>query len=143
MKRFKLLATTAFAVAMALAATNASADGTCVLTCPANVTLATAPGGSAVAFSYMVSSTGNCGGIVQISGLPSGSSFPVGTVTNGWQAVDPPQQTCFFNVEVIATPGSANPVSVPAVGPLALALAAAAVAVGGVMARRRRNGTGN
>ena len=127
--------------ALALVASgNAFADDTCVITCPANTTLATAPGAPAVVFPYTVTTSGTCGGIVQTSGLPPGSNFPVGTTTNTWRAIDPPQQSCQFNVTVTATPAlarSAEPV--PVVGPLALGLLAAALAGGGALAARRRS----
>lgn len=119
----------------------ALADATCAITCPANQTLATAPGAQSVPFSYAVTSTGNCGGLVQAAGLPSGGSFAVGTTTNVWRAVDPPNQTCSFTVTVTATPAVITPPEpVPVLGPLALGLLAALLAGGGALAVRRSRG---
>jgi len=134
-----LLCATVAALAL-LASGGAAADGTCVITCPANTTLATAPGAPAVLFPYTVTTTGTCGGIVQTSGLPPGSNFPVGTTTNTWRANDPPQQSCQFNVTVTATPAAVKPSeSIPLLGPLGLGLLAAALAGGGALAARRRS----
>jgi hypothetical protein len=139
MKHLKLVSATVAALAL-LASGGAAADGTCVITCPANTTLATAPGAPDVVLPYTVTTTGTCGGVVQTSGLPPGSNFPVGTTTNTWRANDPPQQSCQFNVTVTATPAVAKPIeSIPLLGPLGLGLLAAALAGGGALAARRRS----
>jgi hypothetical protein len=118
----------------------AVADVACVITCPANVTLATAPGGQFVAYPYTVTTSGFCGGIVQTSGIPPGSNFSVGTTTNTWMAPDTPKQTCQFTVTVTATPAVARPSEpIPVLGPLGLGPLAAALAGGGALAARRRS----
>jgi hypothetical protein len=140
MKPLKQLVSGTVAALVLLASGSAAADGTCVITCPANTTLATAPGAPAVVFPYTVTTTGTCGGIVQTAGLPPGSSFPVGTTTNVWRANDPPQQSCQFSVTVTATPAAARPSQpIPLLGPLGLGLLAAALAGGGALATRRRS----
>lgn len=116
------------------------ADASCVLTCPANVTLATAPGAPTVVYPYTVTSAGTCGNVLQLAGLPPGSAFAVGTTTNVWGATDPPNQTCSFTVTVTATPAVIGPSEpIPALGPLALALLATGLAAGGGWAARRRS----
>lgn len=123
-----------------LASGGAVAQTSCVITCPANAALATAPGALEVAYPYTVTTSGTCGGIVQTAGLPPGSSFPVGTTTNVWRANDPPQPTCQFTVTVTATPAVAKPSEpIPLLGPLGLGLLAAALAGGGALAARRRS----
>lgn len=123
-----------------LASGGAVAQTSCVITCPANAALATAPGALEVAYPYTVTTSGTCGGIVQTAGLPPGGSFPVGTTTNVWRANDPPQPTCQFTVTVTATPAVAKPSEpIPLLGPLGLGLLAAVLAGGGALASRRRS----
>ena len=140
MARLKSLLGLSVLASALLASGGAAAQSSCVITCPANATLATAPGAPAVVFPYTVTTSGTCGGIVQLAGLPPGSSFPVGTTTNVWRANDPPQPTCQFTVTVTATPAVARPTEpIPALGPLALGLLAFALAGGGGLAARRRS----
>ena len=140
MARLKTLLGLSVLASALLASGGVAADGSCVITCPANVTLATAPGAPAVAYPYTVTTSGTCGGVVQTSGLPPGSSFPVGTTQNGWRAIDPPQQSCSFTVTVTATPTVARPAAaVPALAPVVLGLLAVLLAGGGGLAARRRS----
>lgn len=140
MKLSKPLLRAMVAASALLASGGAVAQTSCVITCPANATLATAPGALEVAYPYTVTTSGTCGGIVQTAGLPPGSSFPVGTTTNVWRANDPPQPTCQFTVTVTATPAVAKPSEpIPLLGPLGLGLLAAALAGGGALAARRRS----
>ncbi len=81
-----------------------AADNTCLIVCPANISLATAPGGETVPYCWTVNTLGICGGVVQTAGLLPGSNFPIGTTTNAFRALDPPNQTCLFTVTVTATP---------------------------------------
>ena len=69
MARLKTLLGLSVLTSALLASGGAVAQTSCVITCPANVTLATAPGGSSVAYSYAVP-TATCGGVVQTAGLP-------------------------------------------------------------------------
>jgi hypothetical protein len=140
MKHLKQLVSLTVAALALLASGSAAAQTMCVIACPANVTLATAPGEGKVYYSYSVSSSGTCGGVVQTAGLPSGAAFYPGTTTNAWRAIDEPSQTCQFTVTVTATPAvakSAEPI--PLLGPLGLGLLAAALAGGGAFAARRRS----
>lgn len=77
-----------------------------VITCSANITVSTAPGTDSALVNYQITATDNCTPtpyLVQTAGLPSGSLFPVGTVTNSWQATDANgnSSTCQFTVRVI------------------------------------------
>lgn len=137
---------TVFAVAMSITATPALADGTCVLTCPANMTVASLPGGVAIPVNYTVTSTGFCGstaftpglplGVYQTSGLPTGSAFPVGTVYSAFRADDPPQQTCSFSVTVTDTP--ALPISIPTLSEWGLIILSGLTALATFVSMRRR-----
>lgn len=74
------------------------------ITCPATIALGTsAPNCSAVA-NYSVTATDNCTAatVTQTSGLASGATFPLGTTTNVYRAVDAVgnSSTCSFNVVV-------------------------------------------
>ena len=123
-----------------LASGGAVAQTSCVITCPANVTLATAPGESSVAYSYALP-TATCGGVVQTSGLPpTGAKWYVGVTNNGWQAINDAQATCSFTVTVTATPAVAEPAAaIPALAPVVLGLLAVLLAGGGGLAARRRS----
>jgi len=138
MARLKTLLGLLVLASALLARGGAVAQTSCVITCPANATVATAPGALEVAYPYTVTTSGTCGGIVQLAGIPPGGNFGVGTTTNVWRANDPPQPTCQFTVTVTATPAVARPSEpIPALGPLALGLLAVALAGGGMTARRR------
>ncbi|MEL6659497.1 MAG: HYR domain-containing protein [Bacteroidota bacterium] len=60
-----------------------------VLTCPTDITVNTDAGLCSAVVNFEVSSSDNCNSsITQLSGLPSGSSFPLGTTTNIYLATD-------------------------------------------------------
>jgi hypothetical protein len=142
MARLKTLLGLSVLASALLASGGAVAQTSCVITCPANVTLATAPGGSSVTYSYAVpTATSACGGVVQTAGLPpTDAKWYVGVTTNVWQAIAEPSQTCQFTVTVTSTPAEARPSEpIPALGPLALGLLAVALAGGGGLAARRRS----
>lgn len=143
MARLKTLLGLSVLASVLLVSAGAAAQTSCVITCPANVTLATAPGESSVGYSYAVP-TATCGGVVQTAGLPpTGAKWYVGVTTNVWQAINDAQATCSFTVTVTATPALAKPAAaIPALAPLALGLLAAALAGGGALAARRRSTRG-
>lgn len=70
----------------------------CVINCPANQNLGTDPGECAALVNYQVTANPACGTVIQTSGLPSGSDFPVGTVTNCYGTTAGP--SCCFDVTV-------------------------------------------
>jgi hypothetical protein len=115
----------------------ATADGTCELTCPANVFVATAPGAESAPVSFQVLSAGTCGSISQTSGILSGGSFFVGTTTNSFRANDSPNQTCSFTVTVTATPAVIPAAAVPSLGASALGLLSLMLAAAGLFLTRR------
>lgn len=99
------------AVALTLFTSAALAQATCTLSCPANVTIPTAPGGTEVTFNYSAPVPSNCTSsvVTQTAGLLPGGvyPFPVGTTTNCFGVgTNPPgyESTCCFNVTVTATP---------------------------------------
>ena len=75
------------------------------ITCPSNITVNNTTNLCTGIASFIVTFSDNCPGstISQISGLPSGGSFPVGTTTNTFRATDAygNSSTCSFNVTVI------------------------------------------
>ena len=74
-----------------------------VLTCPANITVASIAGTCAVPVSFVPTATDNCAGAVTITSVPaSGSSFPVGLTTVTVTATDVcgNSSTCTFTVRV-------------------------------------------
>lgn len=79
------------------------------ITCPANVSVATAPGTCAATVNYsQPTASDNCGAvpassITMLSGLGSGGSFPKGVTTETWQAADGGGNTdfCSFTVTVL------------------------------------------
>ncbi|TNF25931.1 MAG: HYR domain-containing protein [Bacteroidetes bacterium] len=75
-----------------------------VANCPSNLTANAAPSTCAATVTFSASASDNCPGatIQQISGLPSGSSFPVGTSTVVYRATDAAglTGTCSFTVTV-------------------------------------------
>ncbi len=73
--------------------------------CPANITVNNTPGACAAAVTYITPvALDNCAGVttVQTTGLPSGSTFPVGTTTNSFRATDASGNitNCTFTVTV-------------------------------------------
>jgi hypothetical protein len=75
-------------------------------TCPANITVNNTPGQCAAVVTYTTPvGSDNCPGVTttQISGLASGSSFPVGVTTNTFRATDASGNTavCTFTVTVV------------------------------------------
>ena len=82
----------------------------CIINCPADIDLSLDPGACEAIVGYSVNVTGNgCSGPTQTSGLPSGSSFPVGTTTNCFEATNQyGSSTCCFDVTVSEYP---NPVT--------------------------------
>ncbi len=75
------------------------------ITCPANIVDNNAPGACGAVESYETpTATDNCeiDPPELLSGLPSGSIFPVGITTNVWQAKDPSNNsaTCSFTVSI-------------------------------------------
>ncbi len=109
-----------------------------VINCPANVTANTAPGLCTAVVSYgAISATDNCTApsIVLLSGLPSGSTFPLGTTTIVYRAADSAgnSSTCSFTVTVvdlqpptITCPASASVQCASLVPPVNIATVAAA-----------------
>lgn len=89
-----------------IAAPAASAPPPCVLTCPANISASTPPGGAEAVVTYAapVASPECSGAPIQTAGLPSGTGFPVGTTTNCFLASGQTGLgTCCFTVTVTAT----------------------------------------
>lgn len=82
-----------------------------VITCPANINLCL----SQVVTFALPTATDNCSAtITQTAGLPSGSTYPLGTTINTFTATDPAgnSTTCSFNVVISLTVvGSATPIS--------------------------------
>ena len=79
-----------------------------ITSCPSNVTLQNSPGDCYRNYSYSaVTASDNCGvfNINQVSGLPSGSNFPVGTTENIFVVTDGGgnTDTCRFTVTVSDT----------------------------------------
>ncbi|MDB4591457.1 HYR domain-containing protein, partial [Flavobacteriaceae bacterium] len=80
------------------------------ISCPANISVpGTSSAGAVVTFTTPVG-TDQCSGSVttQTTGLPSGSTFPLGTTTNTFEVEDPSGLTssCSFTVEVTGVPPS-------------------------------------
>lgn len=76
-----------------------------VISCPSNIVGNNATGQCGAIRTYTTpTATDNCSGLLvsQTSGLPSGSSFPVGVTTNIWKATDAGNNmaTCSFNVTI-------------------------------------------
>ena len=83
-------------------ATRVCCGGACVLTCPADITVANDPGVCGAIVNYPAATlTGNCGADIT-SDHPSGSLFPVGTtaVTITATKLDGTTASCTFNVTV-------------------------------------------
>lgn len=132
-----------FLLALA-AAGSAGAQTPCTLTCPANITAATAPGAQTAIVNYPtpVASGSNCSGQpFQVAGLPSGQPFPVGVTTNVWQVAvvgGGAPVSCQFTVTVTATPAlPATPV--PMVGPGGVAALVVLLLGLGLLASRARS----
>lgn len=75
-----------------------------VITCPANITVNTPAGSCTAVVNYAVTATDNCPGVTTalVSGLASGSAFPIGTSTVSWRATDAAGNisNCSFTVTV-------------------------------------------
>ena len=74
-------------------------------TCPGDITQDNDPGICGAVVTYTVDSPSGCGGagtLSQTAGLPSGSTFPVGTTTNTFEYDDGinPVQTCSFDITI-------------------------------------------
>jgi len=78
-----------------------------VVNCPATITVTNDPGSCDAIVSFTVPTTDNCTGetLNQITGLPSGAAFPVGTTTNSYEVIDAAglMSTCSFDVVVTDT----------------------------------------
>ena len=76
-----------------------------VITCPAPITVTTPVGSCVATVNYSVTATDNCPGVTTalLSGLASGSSFPLGVNTVTWRATDASGNTsqCSFTVTVL------------------------------------------
>jgi hypothetical protein len=74
------------------------------ITCPANITVSTPIGSCSAVVNYNVTATDNCPGVTTalVSGIASGSAFPLGTTTVTWRATDAAGNTatCSFTVTV-------------------------------------------
>jgi hypothetical protein len=75
-----------------------------IITCPADITVSNDPGICGAIIDYVVSGSDTCGGVTinQTDGLPSGSTFPVGTTTNTFVITDDcgNTATCSFDITV-------------------------------------------
>ena len=80
------------------------------ITCPADISVTGTSGAGAVVTYTTPVGTDNCTGATttQIAGLPSGSTFPLGTTTNTFEVEDTAGNTtsCSFTVEVTGVPPS-------------------------------------
>ncbi|MFN0213507.1 MAG: proprotein convertase P-domain-containing protein [Saprospiraceae bacterium] len=87
----------------------------CEIVCPGDLNFVLAPGACDMVVNYTVQTTGDClpSVVVQTSGLPSGSAFPIGVTQNCFSIDLPPlglpdgDTTCCFNVTVNGFP---NPI---------------------------------
>ena len=74
------------------------------ISCPGDIRMNNDPGKCGAVVTYSVSYSDNCPGAVleQLSGLPSGSLFPVGTTTNTFKVTDASGNTtiCSFTITV-------------------------------------------
>ena len=76
------------------------------ITCPADIVVANEAGLCEATVTYAVGGDDNCSAVVsQITGMSSGSAFPVGVTTNTFDAVDPSGNNtgCSFTVTVLDT----------------------------------------
>jgi hypothetical protein len=75
-----------------------------VITCPTNSSIQLAPIQCNAKLDYAVTATDNCSAtITQLSGLPSGSFFPIGSTIQTFRAIDGSgnSATCSFTVQVL------------------------------------------
>ena len=79
----------------------ASVAGPCVITCPSNLVVSTAPNQCGASVTFFPSTSGNCGGVS--CSPPSGSLFPKGVTTVTCTAASGPN--CSFTVTVNDTVG--------------------------------------
>jgi hypothetical protein len=110
-----------------------TASAACVLTCPADIHGTVKNNSDVLVVDYTVTASADCTGIVQQSGLPSGSGFPVGTTTNLFKDAGS-AVTCRFDVVIIDV-GRAG---APALGWVGLSALVAFLAGVGVWSARRR-----
>lgn len=82
-----------------------------LITCPPNVTLTLGPTSCDTVYEYSVTAEDDQAGVIsaQVSGIPSGDTFPVGATVNLFIAIDGGGNTatCSFTVQVVAGPGPA------------------------------------
>jgi hypothetical protein len=75
------------------------------ISCPPDITVGTDAGVCSAVYNYSVDIMDNCpgAGLLLLSGLPSGSSFPAGSTVNTWRVTDASgnSATCSFTVTVI------------------------------------------
>ena len=70
------------------------------ITCPSNIITGNDPGICGAVVNYVVNSTDNCGATASLlTGLPSGSVFPVGTTTVKWRTVENSGKSVTYNFE--------------------------------------------
>ncbi|NND63406.1 MAG: HYR domain-containing protein, partial [Flavobacteriaceae bacterium] len=86
------------------------------LTCPSNINISTDPGScEAVVIFSTPTATDNCSATtVQTSGLPSGSSFPLGSSTVQFTATDPAGNTAVCSFNIIVSDGENPELTCPA-----------------------------
>jgi len=76
-------------------------DEACTITCPADIVVTLDPGACDTVVNYTVVASMCSGTIVQTSGLPSGSNFPIGTTTCCFTIQS---ESCCFDVTVYEFP---------------------------------------
>lgn len=83
-----------------------------IISCPSNITLNLLPGACDTIFYYSVTATDNLPGftLTQLTGIPTGGTFPIGVTTNTYLCTDQAGNTasCFFDITVVEY---ANPIS--------------------------------
>ena len=86
------------------------------ITAPSDITVSTDPGNSTAVVTYSVTATDNDGAVtpVLVSGLASGSAFPVGTNAVTWSVTDPSGNSTSGSFNVIVADNEAPVVTVPA-----------------------------
>lgn len=129
------------AIALTCTATPTLAQSTCTLTCPANVSTSTPPGGDVaiIDYAFPIASAECTDATVQTAGLPPGSGFPVGTTTNCFSAPGGSGNgTCCFNVTVAATAALPRSAPIPAGRTSTWWILAALTIAGAAIATTRR-----
>ncbi len=70
------------------------------ITCPDDIIAENDPGECSAVVNYVVNTTDNCGATATLlSGLPSGSAFPLGTTTVKWRTVENSGNSVTYNFE--------------------------------------------